>query len=88
MKEIAESFFRRVLERARPICPMNTYGGRNADRGWASQKTFPTKDGTGKPPGPGREVDFKGEKRKNQTHESTTDPDARLWTSPEGARRS
>ena len=33
------------------------------------------------PPGGGRnlEVDFKGEKRSNETHESTTDPEARLY---------
>jgi hypothetical protein len=37
---------------------------------WASHKSFRPKDGTGKPPGPGGDVDFRGEKRKNQTHES------------------
>lgn len=48
---------------------------------WASLKSFRAKDGSGNPPsGPGRnaEVDFRGEKRKNDTHESTTDPEARL----------
>jgi len=34
---------------------------------WASQKSFRRKDGQGKPPGPGGEADFHGEKRKNQT---------------------
>jgi hypothetical protein len=29
--------------------------------------------------------DFRGEKRKNQTHESTTDPDARLFTKSRGS---
>ena len=40
-----------------------------------------TKDGSDEPPGPGRngEKDFKGEKRSNATHASTTDPDARLY---------
>ena len=52
---------------------------------WASQKSFRPKDGSGKPAGPGGDVDFKGEKRKNQTHESTTDPDARLWTKSRGS---
>jgi hypothetical protein len=49
---------------------------------WASQKSFKRKDGTGKGgPGGGRnaDVDFRGEKRRNQTHESTTDPQARLY---------
>ena len=30
-------------------------------------------------------MDFRGEKRKNQTHESTTDPDARLATKSRGS---
>src|ERR1700742_3003710 len=52
---------------------------------WASMKSFVPKDGSGKPPagnsGGGRnaERDFHGEKRKNDTHSSTTDPDARLF---------
>jgi len=85
-EEIAESFFRRVLERARPYMSDEhfTVDGTLIEA-WASQKSFRPKDGTGKPPGPGREVDFKGEKRKNQTHESTTDPDARLWTKSRGS---
>jgi hypothetical protein len=37
-------------------------------------KSFRRKDGKGNPPGAGGDVDFHGEKRKNQTHESTTDP--------------
>ena len=47
---------------------------------WASIKSFRPKDGSGEPPAPGRngERDFHGEKRSNETHASTTDPDARL----------
>ena len=52
---------------------------------WASQKSFRRKDGKGKPPGPGGEVDFHGEKRKNQTHESTTVPEARLFKKSKGS---
>jgi hypothetical protein len=52
---------------------------------WASQKSFRRKDGKGKPPGPGGEVDFHKEKRTNQTHESTTDPDARLFKKSKGS---
>ncbi len=48
---------------------------------WASMKSFRPKDGQDDPPcGPGRnaERDVRGEKRSNETHASTTDPDARL----------
>jgi IS5 family transposase len=56
---------------------------------WASMKSFVPKDGSGKPPeGGGRNptVDFKGEKRTNATHASTTDPDARLYKKAEGEK--
>jgi len=48
---------------------------------WASMKSFRPKDGSGEPPAPGRngERDFHGEKRSNETHASTTDPNARLY---------
>ena len=48
---------------------------------WASIKSFRPKDGSGEPPAPGRngERDFHGEQRRNQTHVSATDPDARLY---------
>src|ERR1700710_1677472 len=47
---------------------------------WASMKSFRRKDGTDEPPAPGRngERNFRGEKRSNETHASTTDPHARL----------
>jgi len=48
---------------------------------WASMKSFRPRDGSGEAPAPGRngERDFHGEKRSNETHASTTDPDARLY---------
>ena len=48
---------------------------------WASLKSFRPKDGSGDPPGPGRngEQDFHGEQRTNHTHASTTDPGTRLY---------
>jgi transposase len=49
---------------------------------WASMKSFVPKDAGSQPAsGGGRnaERDFHGEKRKNDTHSSTTDPDARLF---------
>ena len=54
---------------------------------WASMKSFVPKDGSGKPPeGGGRNptVDFKGGERKNDTHASTTDPEARLLKKSKG----
>jgi transposase len=53
---------------------------------WASLKSFRRKDGGDEPPGPGRngEKDFRGEKRSNTTHASTTDPDARLYRKGHG----
>jgi transposase len=47
---------------------------------WASLKSFQSKDEKNEPPDdPGNPtVDFHGEKRSNETHESTTDPDALL----------
>jgi len=52
---------------------------------WASLKSFKPRDGKGggaEPPvsgGRNEEVDFRGEKRSNDTHVSTTDPDAMLY---------
>ena len=53
---------------------------------WASMKSFRPKEGGGDPPGGGRngEQNFRGEKRSNETHESTTDPDARLYRKGDG----
>ena len=48
---------------------------------WASHKSFKRKDGSDQQPpdDPGNPtVDFHGERRSNATHQSTTDPDARL----------
>ena len=49
---------------------------------WASMKSVKPKDGSGEPPGQGGgrnpEADFHGQKRSNDSHASTTDPDARL----------
>ena len=47
---------------------------------WASVKSFRPRDEDEPPSDGGRnpEVDFRGERRSNDTHRSTTDPDARL----------
>jgi len=51
---------------------------------WASQKSFRPKQDESeedepKEGGRNREVDFRGQRRRNETHESATDPEARLW---------
>ena len=53
---------------------------------WASMKSFQPKDGSGTPGEPGRngDVDFRGHKRSNETHASTTDPDCRLYKKAAG----
>jgi transposase len=59
---------------------------------WASMKSFRPKDedgGDGPPAGGGStgrnaERDFRGQKRSNETHASTTDPDARLYRKGDG----
>ena len=54
-------------------------------KAWASMKSFRPKDGSGGPP-PGRngEANFRKTKRSNETHASTTDPDARLFRKGDG----
>ena len=54
---------------------------------WASIKSFRRKDGSDDDPeGPGRnaERNFHKEKRSNETHASTTDPEARLYKKGDG----
>jgi transposase len=54
---------------------------------WASIKSFRRKDGDDNDAaGPGRnaERDFHGEKRSNESHRSTTDPEARLYKKGDG----
>ena len=43
---------------------------------WAGHKSFVRKDGSD---APGSGGSFKGKKRSNETHESSTDADARLY---------
>jgi transposase len=53
---------------------------------WASLKSFRAKDGADEPPAPGRngERNFHNEKRRNDTHASTTDPEAKLYRKGQG----
>ena len=85
-EEVAEVFFQRVLERAKPYLSDEhfTVDGTLIEA-WASHKSFRPKDGGEGPSGNGREVDFHHEKRSNETHQSTTDPDARLYKKSKGS---
>jgi hypothetical protein len=54
---------------------------------WCSMKSFLPKDQDDEPPPPARrntERNFRGETRSNETHASTTDPDARLYRKSQG----
>ncbi len=84
--EIAERFFQAVLAQARAAGLLSdehfTVDGTLIEA-WASHKSFQPKDDqdppTGEDAGSNPSVDFKGTKRSNDTHQSTTDPDARLY---------
>jgi transposase len=82
--EIAAKFMTAVLERPEVKALLSdehfSVDGTLVEA-WASLKSFRPKDGSGEPPAPGRngERDFHGEKRTNQTHASTTDPQAKLF---------
>ena len=75
-QEIARSFFRRVVDRAQPWMSDEhfTVDGTLIEA-WASQKSFQPKDGP--PTGDGR--NFHGQQRRNDTHQSTSDPEAKLY---------
>lgn len=85
-EEIAEVFFQRVLGLAQPYLSDEhfTVDGTLIEA-WASHKSFRRKDGGAGPSGGNRDVDFHGEKRSNDTHQSTTDPDARLYKKSAGS---
>ena len=82
--DVAEQFFARVLEQAGKhdlLSDEHFSVDGTLIEAWASQKSFRPKNNNTDPPvdDPGNPtVNFHGEKRSNQTHESTTDPDSRL----------
>src|SRR5687767_5516908 len=83
--DIAAAFFDAVIDHAREAGLLSdehfTVDGTLLDA-WASLKSFrPTDAGPSDPPDdPGNPtVNFRGESRRNDTHQSTTDPDARLY---------
>jgi transposase len=90
--EVAQQFFRAVVEQAKAAGLMSrehfTVDGTLIEA-WASLKSFKKKgssrDDEPPPDDPGNpSVDFHGEKRSNETHASTTDPDAKLARKGDG----
>lgn len=87
---VAEAFFQQVLDLARReqlLSDEHFSVDGTLIQAWAGQKSFRPKDGT-EPPSPddpgNPTVDFHGAKRTNETHASTTDPDARLYKKAKG----
>jgi transposase len=87
--DVAKQFLARVVAQAREKGFVSdehfTVDGTLLEA-WAGAKSFQPKDGRNGPPDdPGNPtVNFRGEKRSNQTHESKTDPDARLARKSDG----
>jgi transposase len=84
--QVVEGFFAEVLRLAdsRGLLSKDHFSvDGTLIQAWASQKSFRPKDGSDdqRPGGGGRnaQADWKGQPRSNDTHASTTDPDARLY---------
>jgi transposase len=77
-QEVAQAFFSRVKEQAAGLMSDEhfTVDGTLIEA-WASHKSFQRKDKVDGGPDSGR--NFHGEQRRNDTHASKTDPDARLY---------
>jgi transposase len=87
--DVAEAFFQEVTaaaERAGLLSDEHFTVDGTLLEAWASHKSFKRRDGSSTPPdGPSNPaVDFRGERRRNDTHQSTTDPDARLYRKSDG----
>jgi transposase len=88
--DVAEAFFQAVLAEAEGAGLLSdehfTVDGTLLEA-WASQKSFRRRDTPPDvPDDPGNPtVNFRGEERKNDTHQSTTDPDARLYKKSTGS---
>jgi transposase len=88
--DVAGAFFRQVVAQARKLDLLSdehfTVDGTLIEA-WASQKSFkPKVGGEAAPPAEGSNpaLNFRGEKRRNDTHQSTTDPEARLYKKAKG----
>lgn len=94
--DLAYQFFERVKEQAGKAGLLSdehfSVDGTIVEA-WASMKSFKTNRGSkdhpddtenGNSGGRNEEVDFHGEKRSNETHRSTTDPESRLYKNAKG----
>ena len=88
---LAQVFLQKVVEQARAKDLLSdehfTVDGTLIEA-WAGQKSFQRKDAPRLPPedgGSNPTVNFHGEKRSNQTHRSTSDPEAMLYKKSQGS---
>lgn len=84
--EVVEAFFTEVMaaaDRQGLLSKEHFSVDGTLIQAWASHKSFVRKDGAGDEPpqggGRNRQANWKGKRRSNDTHASTTDPDARLY---------
>jgi transposase len=88
--DIAQGFFEQVLAQAyaRDLVSTEHFSvDGTLLEAWASQKSFQPKDPPAGPPAAGERnptVNFRGTPRTNDTHTSTTDPEARLYKKASG----
>jgi transposase len=88
--EVADEFFAAVVAQAklrRYLSSEHFSVDGTLLEAWASHKSFKPKDGrppTGPPAGRNVEVQWHGERRSNDTHVSTTDPESRLYRKSNG----
>ena len=87
--EVADKFFAAVVHQAklrRYVSSDHFSVDGTLLNAWASHKSFKPKDGPPSEPPAGRnaEVQWHGQKRSNDTHASTTDPEARLYRKGRG----
>ena len=85
--DVAKKFLAKIVEQARKeklLSDEHFSVDGTLIEAWASIKSFQPKDGPKPPVGRNKERDFHGEKLKNDTHASTTDPEARLFKKSAG----
>ena len=80
-EQVAREFFARVLAQVQPHLSKEHFSvDGTLIEAWASQKSFQPKDG-----GDGDGANFHGQQRRNDTHASRTDPDAKLYRKSGGS---
>ena len=83
--DVSREFFREIVDQARDrglLSDEHFSVDGTLLEAWASMKSFRPKGEDSPPPGDGgrnRAVDFRGERRVNETHESRTDPGLHCW---------